>query len=250
MSMGLESGIMSVKERPILFSGEMVRAILAGRKTQTRRVVKPQPTRQVDSLVFPWATFYDNGHVHTWNERGVGGENWDARDFPEESEFSQALRRTEHRNPCPYGVPGDRMWVRETWARGCVQVDDRDKPYIESSGAHDFYDDIFYRADYEEEYLGPFVGKWVPSIHMPRKECRLVLEVADVRLERLNAIKRQDAWQEGVECRLHGRMDRACCDHGLRGEFIRLWGEINNKPGKRWEDNPWVWVVEFKKIDN
>jgi len=170
-----------MKERPIIFSGPMVRAIIEGRKTQTRRVVESQPTVDPDgSLHFPWATFFPNGHVHTWDRSGCGGENWMAQHHPNENKFEQALRRTPYANPCPYGEPGDRLVVKEA-----------------------------------------------ESNH-------ITLEVVSVRVERLQAISEADKLAEGATPDV---------------PFGTAWRKINIKPGIRWEDNPWVWVVEFKKLE-
>ena len=145
-----------MKERPIIFSGSMVRAILDGRKTQTRRAVKV--------------------------EKGFAITN------PEPP---------PHFYPCPYGQPGDRLWVRETWK---------------------------------------------PSIHMPRWDSRLTLEIVSVRVERLQDISKEDAESEGVaiiESVDHGKQS-------ARGQFAIVWESINGHGS--WALNPWVWVIEFKKL--
>lgn len=163
-----------MKERPILFSGPMVRAILDGRKTQTRRVVKPR-----------------QGMLDDWT--GL---------------------------PCPYGKPGDRLWVRET----C---------YFEQP-----HGEVIYRADPgSEKALDPeFTGlRWRPSIHMPRWASRITLEIVNVRVERLQDIRVDDARAEGVTAKwpVHG--------------FRNLWQSINGFGS--WDANPWVWVVEFRNME-
>lgn len=164
-----------MKERPIIFSGEMVRAILAGRKTQTRRVIKPQPVIQ-DGVAF----------------------------------FKTGQR-------CPYGQIGDRMWVREAWIR--------------NSGVP------AYRAD-DPSWPGE-TPKWKPSIHMPRWASRITLEIVNVRVERLQDITVGDAWAEG-------------CPNSdvnvIPDWFIPLWAGINAARGNGWDDNPWVWAIEFKRV--
>lgn len=178
-----------MKERPILFSGEMVRAILDGRKTQTRRVVK-----------FDWCGSA-NGLLH-------------------QASFDPAYK-------CPYGKVGDRLWVRETWAKLL-------------SGR------IWYRAD------GHSIndGGWRPSIHMPRWASRITLEITGVWVERLQAIGQNDAFREGVRRAADGRWFNYAPDgpthNSARGSFISLWESING-PGS-WDANPWVWVIEFKRI--
>jgi len=179
---------MIVKERPILFSGPMVRAILAGRKTQTRRVVKPQ-------------------HIPA----GVRTLRWENQDAAE----------LQHSARCPYGVPGDRLWVRETWQPGPD-------------------DCVYYRADND-----PNENQWKPSIHMPRWASRITLEVVSVRVERVQDIGHIGAKAEGVEiCDYDGRLlpwQRQI------GNFQKLWDSINGKGS--WGSNPWVWVVEFRRVN-
>jgi len=204
-----------MKERPILFSAPMVRAILEGRKTQTRRVVKPQP---------------DAVHSGTpyWF---VGGYR---------------LSETAH-NPlrCPYGQPGDRLWVRETWA----PLEAAGTPYI-------------YRADADEDGSVPYlvhgspvgggVGhanphRWKPSIHMPRLASRILLEVVSVRVERLRDISEADAEAEGAPLEL-GELERVTlgAKARYRSGFCRMWSSINGR--ESWDANPWVWVVEFRMV--
>jgi hypothetical protein len=194
------------KERPILFSGEMVRAILDGRKTQTRRIVKPQP-------------------AGLWGSTGkVFGHT-----------FSGVLEGPkDHYWVCKYGQPGDRLWVRETFT---VCADSN----------------IFYRADGKPD---PWDGvEWKPSIHMPRRASRITLEITGVRVERLNDISEEDAISEGTENRSdlawgHGGqgndMARWAVEHGHRYGFLHLWESINGEGS--WALNPWVWVVEFKRV--
>lgn len=185
-------------ERPILFSGPMVRALLDGRKTQTRRVVK-------------WRGGLDMLGL-----------------------------------PCPYGEPGDRLWVRETWAPRDSEAFLRHE--VEA-------DKLFYRADDERHLLTD--GRWRPSIHMPRWASRITLEVASVRVERVQDITDADALAEGVTN--YGddsqfppgfsMSTRAARKWRPRREFRDLWDSINGKrPGCAWSDNPWVWAVTFKVI--
>lgn len=178
-----------MKERPILFSAPMVRAILSGAKTQTRRLVKPQPTSE----------------TATWG--CVGGKGFG---FLFGGDFVR----------CPYGTPGDRLWVRETWA-------EIDTGFI-------------YRASDEDHNPGQI---WRPSIFMRRVATRIRLEVMGVRVERLKAITEADARAEGVGGEYHCSM----CRESPRREFQRLWDLINGKRAP-WETNPWVWVVEFKRV--
>jgi len=184
-------------ERPILFSAPMVRAILAGTKTQTRRVVKPAHKAWMDQPV-----------THQLGE-------WDKR-------------------PLPYGKPGDRLWVRETWqavsgndrARHIMTHPRPDRGWLEYAATP--------RAD-EPAY------KWRPSIHMPRWASRIMLEVTGVRVERLQDISEADAMAEGVTAGKYTGLDRA-----YARAYSDLWEQING-PGS-WDANPWVWVIEFKRF--
>jgi hypothetical protein len=202
-----------MKERPILMSDTMVRAILDGRKTQTRRVVKPQPDR---AMVAPHC---ENG----W---------WMWRVWtPEHAKHGYPSTRYGDVR-CPYGVPGDRLWVRETWA-----------PH--PSGERT----AFYAATLGGLYVGGFPewdGPWKPSIHMPRWASRITLEVVNVRVERLQDISEADAQAEGCDPAIAGH-----CEDGplrtYRTGFVRLWDNINAERAT-WASNPWVWVVEFKRI--
>lgn len=196
-----------------MFSAPMVRAILAGTKTQTRRLVK------------------DAGdHILFWRRGEEDPRRWVACDgLPIGYVY------------CPYGEPGDRLWVRETWYYDGVDTrrvapDDRDLRLLE------------YRADHDcrgWEAGCPCNDEngrscWRPSIHMPRWASRLTLEVTAVRVERLQDIREPDACAEG----LGSPITRDC----KVPKFARLWDEINGKRA-RWDSNPWVWVVSFKKLE-
>lgn len=229
-----------MKERPILFSAPMVRAILEGRKTQTRRVVKLQPDRVWPDEVTPH-----------WN---VGGN----RTLPGAS------------NPirCPYGVPGDRLWVRETIQ--VVRPTDWEGAYIESVEVWDgklptaapgkpwrtWYGADLFGTDEDPAIIGrakkdQMVPRWRPSIYMPRWASRITLEVTDVRVERLQDISEEDAKAEGIERSKGGQWldyesdGRGCVYSAVNG-FHSLWDSING-PGA-WSENPWVWVLSFKRI--
>lgn len=214
-----------MRERPILFSGPMVRAILAGTKTQTRRVVKPQP----------WASCcieegMDGEAPFVYSALTGDGPGYDVDEV-----------RTPCR--CPYGAPGDRLWVREAWGIGS-----RTDPW----GG---YDGIEYRADEawledgdllpchkvstpDDVCLGDYRAGWKPSIHMPRWASRITLEITGVRVERLQDISVED-------CRAEGGMYDSPVD--VRAWYRDLWESING-PGS-WDANPWVWVVEFRRLD-
>lgn len=236
-----------MKERPILFSGEMVRAILDGRKTQTRRIVKPQP-------------YEDRKLGVCWEPKGKNhptGSPWycarNANWNPITNAFADFYR---DRGGSPYGVAGHRLWVRETFC-------DDFKPFI-------------YRASSTSTHYGEEKIKWKPSIFMKRISSRITLEITKVRVERLQDISKEDASAEGVACRkcndrgtyLEQFADNhltACQDcvrraeaagHRIsRGQFVTtdtrktysiLWDSINGKWA--WEKNPWVWCIEFQKV--
>ena len=182
----------TVRERAILFSGEMVRAILDGHKTQTRRVVKPSGTQAFElGMTMP--------------------------------EFRASLPPR-----CPYGVVGDRLWVRETWA-------------IEQCGSRvSLKPEAWPNGWPLDRLLYNDTGtKWWnarPSIHMPRWASRLTLEITDVRVERLQAISDEDAVAEGI------LGDSAMA----RDNYRELWDSLNKSRGYSWEINPWVWVLGFR----
>lgn len=214
-----------MKERPILFSGEMVRAILDSRKTQTRRAIK-FPQRMIDDGQLP--QIY-RGHGD-W-PKGVGHEFYVAGTGNEVID-------------CPYGSPGDRLWVRETWANGAKQKET--DPLIPRNGGDARW---AFKADYDN-YLGPL--KWTPAIHMPRWASRITLEVSDVRVERLNAISFADCRAEG--CRSDFMVDaRGCMEadcngihYGEKYHYEHIWNALNKT--HPWASNPWVWAISFKLI--
>lgn len=232
-----------IKERPILFSGAMVTAIMRGSKTQTRRVVKPQPPKNIDASLFDWSGygfFYD----------GLD-EDGDCHDvFPDGDVGLQ----------CPYGTNGDRLWVREAFAvvPSFDLLDDGAGTLIPCG------DELAYRAD-GVRMIDHEEVKWKPSIHMWREASRLSLEIVGIRVERLNDITEEDARAEGVAsvdvsseraldewCR---RSTQIATQRGeVRppvasnvGKFALLWDQINGK-AHPWRSNPWVWVVEFKRV--
>jgi len=209
-------------QRPIIFSGPMVRAILEGRKTQTRRVMKTQPFLVDSEWRVDIAARPAGKDVYWWPVTGAAND--------------KLLRH------CPYGLPGDLLWVRETWQ---IVKDSSAPPKI------------WYRADpgVEDCVAKSLVGwpGWRPAIHMPRDACRLVLEITAVRVERLQAISEADAIAEGLRVYKCSSGDYPCyaIDDNpgwtdARFAFEVLWNRINEKRGHGWVTDPWVWVVEFK----
>jgi hypothetical protein len=228
-----------MKEHPILMAPQMAAAAANGTKTQTRRVAKGHWKRSEHDghpcWATPWATVWDNGTWHTWDEDGVGGEN--SREASVEEARNEALLSAVSQGfiRCPYGRVGDRLWVRERWGvvescfdpRACTvryAADDSTKRIAGETGA---------------QYAGPALSfRWRPSIHMPRWACRTVLEITATRLERLQELSYADALREGVSDGKPGALEL----------FRALWDSLA-KSGERWDDNPWVWVVEFNKVE-
>lgn len=210
-----------MKQRPILFSTPMVQAILAGRKTQTRRVVKPPK-----EFIGDW--------------------------------FFQHVNFVRSRVNCPYGQTGDVLWVRETFAKCIGRIEITPS---EVASAYEWTKDRFivYKADSKEETHPKFpkFGKkrWRPSIHMEKDFARIWLCITDVRVERLQDITEEDAMREGVlpigDKGLGFYNDYLTngfsCKNAVRS-FESLWQSIHGE--ESWNNNPWVWVVEFKQIEN
>jgi hypothetical protein len=203
-----------IKERPILFSAPMVRAILEGRKTVTRRVIKPQPSP----------------HAHTTSADGSPMSSW--------WETGKDIVR------CPYGKSGDRLWVREAW-----QADDQVNSVAPRDLSHG--EPIRYPADWDFRQTGCAMikpGKIRPSIHMPRWASRILLEITDVRVERLQDISRADIRAEGLKCPPELASDDVSPNYRdwYPAAWRELWESVNGADS--WTANPWVWVVEFKQV--
>lgn len=217
----------TVKERPIIFNAEMVRAILDGRKTQTRRLV---PEWQLPSETKPEPGDYPG---QRWMAVAQRDPFWGFGVFGATEEDCAAQLTPLF---CPFGSRDDRLWVRETFAVGlCTKST------------------MAYRATHKPEDLdegGDERIRWKPSIHMPRWASRIQLEITNARVERLNAISEEDARAEGV-----ARADGAPNEVGLptqlvveaKDEFARLWQSIYGE--ESWRSNPWVWVLEFKRVE-
>lgn len=225
-----------MKERPILFSAPMVRAILAGQKTQTRRVVKPQGAHHL----FPFLDLPGNP---------TGEWAW--------CSSSHVVSRHIH---CPYGQPGDRLWVKETWAdltetHGARWERFNDETRRYERGVDPF---VWYRADGDLSDKGDgniHYAPWRPSIFMPRWASRIQLEVVSVRVERLNDISEDDCWAEGIVEVMHlldnfSQAEMAkrlgLCLEDAKPLYAQFWESINGTGS--WDANPWVWVVEFRRV--
>lgn len=215
-----------MKERPILFSGPMVRAILEGHKTVTRRPVKVQPRDRADIGSY-----------------GAG------------QPFIRHPDPTKRNQACPYGQPGDRLWVRETWQGPLISDEEQAAHQSWWKDLKKFQDPAHcaYRASGDDnEYVDPdgdFHCKWKPSIHMPRWASRILLEITGVRIERLQDISEEQAVAEGVH---FDKRRWFTTDEGgpafiwPQHAFEHLWRSINGADS--WAANPWVWVVEFKRV--
>jgi len=256
------------REKPIIFSGESVRAILAGRKSQTRRVVKPQPGMEENGDIhFKWATFYANGLTYTWDSNGVGGENWQANDHPKEDKFAEALKRGPANKFVPYCV-GDRLWVRETWAPSVAspQIQIAYKADMQCVGCGHDGDGGYLQVHHgwindpdTQRREGRFVGRgmykpWKPPIHMPRWASRLTLEVTAVRAQKLQDISVYEVQDEGINLALRPGVDIDINgelwppgERALIDAFQKAWDAINGKTYP-WSSSPWVWVIEFQPV--
>ena len=236
-----------MRERPIIMSGESVLAILGGRKTQTRRVMKPQPPDDDGKICGPeWFT-------PTVIDR-FGDEQPGAEIFGIYTEAGAWGIKS------PYGAPGDRFWVRETW---------RNQPQKFNKESRDYKDyEVEFQADFtvaENACYGRRGGispvKWRSPIYMPRWASRILLEITNVRVERLQDITEADVYAEGIDPDNWDYLGRSkgeawrqeALEHikngNVIGAFRCLWNSINAKRGYPWSSNPWVWVIEFKVLE-
>ena len=222
-----------MKERPILFSEPMVRAILEGRKTQTRRIVQVQPP----SGKYQLTTLADS--TARKDKKHIGAHHWAiVKDLNIVEDHGEYFR-------CPYGYAGDHLWVRETW-RAVERDSDLTDGILFASGGH--FQPIPETQQAAELWMeaygnGKHGESWRPSIFMPRWASRITLEITGVRVERLNTITIEDIIAEGLSS--HLREHDACCE--LKDQFAALWDSINSKRAS-WKSNPWVWVIEFKRL--
>lgn len=216
-------GEAQMRERPILFSVPMVRAILEGRKTMTRRVIKPQPDlstlkESYRDLEFEFRRMPVLGPTHAPPEWGFCAK------------YDKPNCVPIYGYKCPYGTIGDRLWVRETWA-----------PHPQDPTT------VFYRATVDTEPgIRVWDGPWKPSIFMPRHASRITLEITDIRVEQVRDISAQDCIAEGM----HFSLNQDPCDMAdqARNAFHALWDSINAKRGFGWDVNPWVWAISFRRL--
>lgn len=199
-------------EKPILFNTEMVRAILDGRKTQTRRLVVPH--------------YRDGDAGYRIVTNATTGE------FCYIEYYDEYENSTDRRLKPPY-MPGDLLYVRETW-----------KQATGGTAGPGLYDMFLYKADEPQDTTGLMIeGCWHPSIHMPKAAARIWLKVKAVKVQRLQEITNDDAKAEGVTC----ATDNSGMMH--RHKFRVLWDSITDAQN-RWEANPWVWVIEFERLED
>ncbi|HHL3942775.1 TPA: hypothetical protein ACQ7HF_004348 [Klebsiella pneumoniae] len=245
-----------ISERGMIFNAEMVRALLDGRKTQTRRIMKVQPeSNQLGLLLITDSTKHSDIGKYHWAESNATGNHVRSKLFSS-----------------PFGAVGDRIWVRETWATlgnedGCCvdwegnlcKGDERSAARIYRAsceqrpgdyGLWSIPDDAYWKPHTKEH---KFEGAWRPSIHMPRWASRILLEITDVRVERLNAISEEDARAEGIidgGCLNCGEPEPCGCanpEPDATDAFAYLWQSIYGQ--ENWNANPWVWVIEFKRVE-
>ncbi len=223
-----------MKEHPILFSAEMVKAILEDRKTQTRRVIKPQPIHDPDG-------------------------SWRMEMHPRFGFNSEKTMRDMLPFHCPYGEPGDRLWVKETFGvHDKIISCPNDLPNIRNRGG--IYHPVVHFAGKELYAWGMYGPPHRRSGRfMPKSATRIWLDIINVRVERVQEILKDDAKAEGISNLWEWNKTRYAehPEHFVRGvlnpyvaNYSVLWDEINAKRGFGWDVNPWVWVIEFKKVDH
>ncbi|WP_313020951.1 hypothetical protein [Atlantibacter hermannii] len=237
-----------MKERGMIFNGEMVRAILDGRKTQTRRIISERHLNLID----------------------LGSQIGEC--YPLECGIDHENSQSYYREHCPFGKPGDRIWVREAY-QGPLFDYEHMEAYLEDSSKFEKPDFCVYRADGKPapEFYDADDNLhccWRPSIHMPRWASRILLEITDVRVERLNSISHEDAEREGIHIEVWDQTVVAR-NYAAEDEFFQFWSEdfphyVNMNDLYRasfqslwksiygeesWQANPWVWVIEFKRVE-
>ena len=213
----------AVKETPLLMQGPLVCAVIEDRKTKTRRL------RGLELI----------------NE---SPDNWAFDGFADGDDslamFHTLDRQHTHQVRCPYGGPGDRLWIRERFQIGAIIAGACEgNSYVNFPDGGQKYRDGAYYAPQGDTRYAPEKQKWKPSIHMPRWASRLTLEITDVRVERLRDISPEDAFAEGINDP-DGKLGWA--PSAAPAAFGELWDEINGEGS--WKSNPWVWVVTFRRL--
>ena len=217
-----------MRERPIIFSAPMVRAILEGRKTQTRRVVKWDTARVDGERASVGPDGYKSVTDHTiitvpWNSKNI------------------------RHLTCLYGEPGDRLWVRETWANfgGDADLYQHHKPGVAYRATWD--GDKYGWPDFAHHVSYVPGDKWRPSIFMPRWASRITLEITEIRVQRAQEISGEDIKAEGIEGDYYPDVE-ATDPHSAAIYYMELWDSLNSKRGYGWDKNPWVWAITFRRI--
>lgn len=224
-----------MKERPVLMHAKSINGILEGRKTQTRRIVKPRPD-------VPWKI-------------SPIDDEWLVEGWPKQERAMQNFGRA-HRIRCPYGKPGDQLWVRETFAissvDGCLVSIARKERMPEGKtladtdgGLDQTYLENLDEVRTAERLYDPFLERWRPSIFMPRWACRLTLEIINIRVERVQSISEEDCFAEGVRILDEIAPYKDCPNYRIH--FHELWDETNGKGA--WQKNDWCWVLSFKRVE-
>ncbi|WP_332102292.1 hypothetical protein [Klebsiella variicola] len=228
-----------MKERGMIFNAEMVRALLSGRKTQTRRIMKVQPeSNQLGLLLITDSTKHSDIGKYHWAESNATGNHVRSKLFS-----------------CPFGAVGDRIWVRETWSSDFANYYPNDRVWYAADNNRQLDIEVVdgVRGIYSPESDVHVPFRWQPSIHMPRWASRILLEITDVRVERLNAISEEDARAEGIidgGCLNCGEPEPCGCanpEPDATDAFAYLWQSIYGQ--ENWNANPWVWVIEFKRVE-
>ncbi len=229
-----------MREIPILFSTPMVQAILDGRKSMTRRVVKG-----FENAIQGVSELADGKFEISYGVYALGNSDIDYATIN-----------------CPYGQPGDRLWVKETWKVGCTgDLEDPGFGFKYRAGADDYVLNAYPTNEERFDLINKYVVKkgWQSSRFIPREAARIWLEVTNVRVERLQEITEEDAKAEGITsywaephrdvAPFIGAAKELGVDlcHTRRKAFQQLWDSLNSKRGYGWETNPWVWVVEFRR---
>ena len=220
-----------MKQIPILFNDEMVRAILDGRKTQTRRVMKVQPPTDEHQLL----------HVMcSSNRRQEGKSHWALLN----AEKTLVIEGHKRFFSCPFGKPGGQLWVREAHAFVPQTAYRCSTGIYQQVNPNDNYEACVYRQNFDRSRSFP----WRPSIHMPLWASRIMLEITDIRVERLQDISEKDARAEGVPGEKEANAAGLDWFDKPRRAFRFLWQSIIGP--ESWDENPWVWVIEFKRVDS
>lgn len=226
----------TAKERPILFSAAMVQALLRedDPKTQTRRVVKPQPPKNCDMPLFDYS-----------------GHGWFFDNLDEDGDCSDVYPDDDTGLRCPYGKPGDRLWVRETF---WIEHDSEyfgDRLVDCGADLSDQLSRVLYPATDDDPEPTPYSWTYYskkPSIHMPRWASRITLELTGVRVERVQDISPEDCVAEGIQPDMETHAGQYW-RHDAINSFCELWNSINADRGYGWASNPWVWCLSFRRIE-